>query len=98
MCGGEAREVYLLVDFWFVGHVVDEVEGDFATTPGGPLVVPPAPPHAIAAPVVVVEGAHSALRRTRAVIVIRVSAVPSAAPFIMLQVTSLRSAAMLQPS
>lgn len=52
---------YILVDFWFVGHVIDEVESDFAATADCSLVVPPAPLHAVTAPVVVVEGTHTTL-------------------------------------
>ena len=43
-----------------VGVEVDQLQSDLAATPGGPRSVPTAPPHAVAAPVVVVEGTHPA--------------------------------------
>ena len=43
-----------------VGVEVVQLQSDLAATPGGPRTVPAAPPHAVAAPVVVVEGADAA--------------------------------------
>lgn len=61
-CRRGCRGMYLLVDFWFIGHVVNEVESHFAATSIRSLVVSPAPPHAVTAPVVVVEGTNATLR------------------------------------
>jgi hypothetical protein len=41
--------------------VVDEVKSNFAATAHCPLMVSPAPLHAVTAPVIVVEGTHAAL-------------------------------------
>jgi hypothetical protein len=41
--------------------MVDEVKSYFAATARCPLMVSPAPPHAVTAPVVVVEGTYAAL-------------------------------------